>query len=1152
MRLTRLHLLRYGALTDRELIFRPDAAIHIVHGVNEAGKSTALNALSDLLFGFGHAKTHDFKHDANTLRVAATLQSRDGASISFRRRRGNKNTLLSDTDEEEPLRDDALAPYLGSVTRPIFERAFGLDSARLRAGSLEMLASDGEMGTMLFAASSGILGLADTRRALEAEADGIFAPRKSTQRVFYQLLERYEDARADERALELRATSWKRLNDDIDRLRAEYEEKTRGRAEVRTRQSEIETLTRLKPILAEMDEEAGELSAFADLDGLPDGMGVRLAAGLDAEQKATDVLRQAELAVEKANRVVEGIVLSPEILSRMPEIERLFEDRGAVRKHLADLPRVSAERDGISEQLADLAARLGLDADRFEQTQPTDPQIARIEDDLSRLRVAQGRLADIGKRLEEEQGILRKLDEERPRDAIVDPEPFRKRLSAIRPDLDRLMALTEARAELAGKRRRLVEQAARLDPPIEDLERIALLPLPARADLQRSRDSISEACRAVSARSEELERAREELARLQQSIASDRPGDLPRREVIDAARRARDDAIGRLPVLAADGGPGAVELGVSELRPLVKAADTLADQASTEAERLARVAANVARQDALALSIRELEIGLSAAEENRAGAETAFTNLFAKVGIAATDPDRMIDWLSTVGTLLEKQEEIETEADRIEAAAGLEEAVFGPLVEIARATGVSGLESLPIAALQRAVEERLQSIQTVWDDSRTNTARREQSADRIKRLEAEKDETAAERESAVSNLRQGGDPLGLGADAGPVEMASAVEIWKRVPGFRVDRDKLDRRVRGMTRDVADFEDKVSALVAALAPDLNGRVAADAIGELNERAREAKSAAERESVARVELAEAQERLEEARGRAGDAQADVAAILEGFSGQEDPRTLSARLVSRDALKTQLAESRERFRQIAPGEDEASVRARLESFDPVEASAEIDRLKAEEARLDAEVNEFYAQLSAQEGERGRLQASNGAETAAFRRRSAEAELAEAARQWAVVKLSSLLLGAALDRQRADSADPTLTRAGERFRALTSGAFTRLSKRFREDDTPELVAVRTSGEEVRLNEMSDGTVDQLHLALRVAFLEDYASRNEPMPFIADDIFQTFDDPRTGAAILALGAASGTFQPIVFTHHGGVVDAAQHAYGDRADIVEM
>ena len=41
----------------------------------------------------------------------------------------------------------------------------------------------------------------------------------------------------------------------------------------------------------------------------------------------------------------------------------------------------------------------------------------------------------------------------------------------------------------------------------------------------------------------------------------------------------------------------------------------------------------------------------------------------------------------------------------------------------------------------------------------------------------------------------------------------------------------------------------------------------------------------------------------------------------------------------------------------------------------------------------------------------------------------------------------------------------------------------------------------------MSNGTRDQLYLALRLASLEKYMESSEPMPFIVDDILVDFDD---------------------------------------------
>ncbi len=130
MRFNRLDILRYGALTDRTLIFRPDARLHVIYGANEAGKSSALSAISDLLFGFPTAAEYSFLHDPTALRVGAAITTRDGQALEFRRRRGRKNTLLAANEAEEALAEDALAPFLGTLSRDVFERAFGLDPHR--------------------------------------------------------------------------------------------------------------------------------------------------------------------------------------------------------------------------------------------------------------------------------------------------------------------------------------------------------------------------------------------------------------------------------------------------------------------------------------------------------------------------------------------------------------------------------------------------------------------------------------------------------------------------------------------------------------------------------------------------------------------------------------------------------------------------------------------------------------------------------------------------------------------------------------------------------------------------------------------------------------------------------------------------------------
>ncbi|MBE7247972.1 MAG: AAA family ATPase, partial [Actinomycetospora chiangmaiensis] len=251
MRLLSLNLERYGAFTDRTLRFRPEARLHVVLGLNEAGKSTALSAVTDLLFGFGKSTPYAFLHDMPLMRVGAEIARADGHSLVFRRRKGNIRTLI-DADEA-PLADDALAPFLGGLTRPVFCRAFGLDAEALRRGGKEMVDVEGEVGASLFAAGSGLRGLTELQVQLDGEAEAIFTPRKAGHRSFYQALDRWQDSRKAERESGVSTAEWRALNDSIAAAAAGLEALRTERGRIAADRARLERLKRIGPVVAEID-----------------------------------------------------------------------------------------------------------------------------------------------------------------------------------------------------------------------------------------------------------------------------------------------------------------------------------------------------------------------------------------------------------------------------------------------------------------------------------------------------------------------------------------------------------------------------------------------------------------------------------------------------------------------------------------------------------------------------------------------------------------------------------------------------------------------------------------------------------------------------------------------------------------------------------
>ena len=259
-----------------------------------------------------------------------------------------------------------------------------------------------------------------------------------------------------------------------------------------------------------------------------------------------------------------------------------------------------------------------------------------------------------------------------------------------------------------------------------------------------------------------------------------------------------------------------------------------------------------------------------------------------------------------------------------------------------------------------------------------------------------------------------------------------------------------------------------------------------------------------------------------------------------------------MTRGRLRVELAARRAELTRAADGVPEAILRGDLAAISADEIEAALARLAMEDEAQDQEGRVVFADRDRGERRRGELEGGIGAELALAQRKAAEAELQANARQWAVLKLAHLMLGTAIGRHRAGQQDPLLSRAGDLFAALTGGSFAGLAQDYDDADTPRLTGRRAHGEHVGVEGLSEGTRDQLYLALRLAYLQDYAARGEPAPFVGDDLFLTFDDARTGHGLEALASVGDTIQPILFTHHPHVADLARARLGNAVDVLDL
>ena len=379
MRIRRLDFLAYGHFTDTGFDLpanQPD--LHFVYGLNEAGKSTALSAIEDLLFGIPHNTRHGFLHDYGSMRLGATVEGNGGA-LEFRRRKGTKDTLLSKDGLPLPSGEAALAPLLKGADRPFYARMFCLDHERLRQGGREILGAQDDVGQILFSAGAGIAGLRERLKKLHSDADALWGNRRASHRKYFHVEDRLKAAESALREHIITASRWHELQTALDNANEAYQDLE---TEMETKTAEARKLNRIRRVCrdvqkhAELSRRIGELG---EVVSLPDDASVLLNEALNADSHAQIRLAALTEQIEALGKERAALTYDEAFLARSDDIDRLHERRIQVRAGKADLPKRRAELAIAEGSLKRLAAELDWqlgDPDQILARLPTRSKLA--------------------------------------------------------------------------------------------------------------------------------------------------------------------------------------------------------------------------------------------------------------------------------------------------------------------------------------------------------------------------------------------------------------------------------------------------------------------------------------------------------------------------------------------------------------------------------------------------------------------------------------------------------------------------------------------------------------------------------------------------------------------------------------------------------
>ena len=1160
MWLSRLDLLAFGRFTAVRLPLGP--GFHLVYGPNEAGKSTTLRAIRQLLFGFDERTDDNFVHSNPSLRIGGIVSCESGLELEVIRRKTRKDSLRA-ADDVTIVDLNKWNELLSGVDETTFRQRYGIDYEQLIEGGRQIATGNGDLGEILFATGSGVTDLNAVKSRLTEEAAEIFKPQGKKQRLNQAIVEWQQQKEQVLKKL-LSVSTW----EVADRLHQETKLQLDKVSIEWTRQSSdcdrYRLWQRAWPIVRELDSLEQQLAALKLVPRLPNDFGTKRQDVFHQLKQASAQQQAAAEAIQQAERELERLEKPEGLLTRADELSKLIAEWGSHRKAQRDRVNLIEQHDRHVARIGELLLSLGRSADEI-------PVGGEILDHTrwTRVGLLGGRQAGLVQSVERAEShrdrLCHQLQEVKTSLATMpDDQPLdemQKALRAARNEGGLETRLEKVRGEISALQAEARQQRERLGLWTGSVDDLRLMCIPNVETIKQS-ESDFQANQAEQSRlrSRLVECETEHRLLGQQIEELRREFQVPTEADLEIARNKRAEIWLEIrknltsKIIPAEQTIGTFEQSLGET-------DRIADRLRHEADRVAQLAEQLADRVTNESRQHEISVRLAELEADRLALEKRWQSEWPDLGAVPLPPRDMQTWLARRETFLQNEA---LTRNRENEANELVERIDQNITSLSRFSEEVGLLSEMILRAEERLAREEAAQQT-----------RRDAVEALARLTGEVSESIDRSIVAKSDMTQWGSDwqaamveLSLAPDSSPDAAAAYIGTLYELTDHQGRAEQLRERISGIDTDARRFEANVSSLCVEAAPDLVAMSIDEAVTSLRDRL----SASQRDDAIRKEQTAKrshwQQQLElvrESRTRsqilitelcqtAGVARANGDALSGDSASSPDLALLKLKSVEqqskdRDTLEEKFEGVRDRLQELAGEEPMVQFVDQVRQQSPEALAStvrELERgtheLAAERDRLNQELGGYVEQLRRMDG---------GAEAAEAEEKRQQwlAQIRSDAEQYVRLKLASSVLHSAIERYRDKTRGPVLNVASELFHELTLGSFDSL--RVDEDDShrPVLVGIRSgSRAAVGVDGMSEGTCDQLYLALRLASLQLEAAPRRHLPLIVDDILIQFDDARAAAALRVLAKLAQQRQVIFFTHHEHLLEVAEkHLPGEYA-----
>jgi len=1158
MRIDELRLMAFGPFSDLALDLSGGLqGLHLIYGANEAGKSSALRALRYLLYGIPERSTDNFIHPYSKMRIGAAIRSSKGKVFEFVRRKGRINTLRTANDDSF-LEETDLQQYLSGVNADLFVTMFGIGHEDLVQGGQDIIRGGGDVGQLVFSAGAGIVNLREIQNEIQEKADQLFRPSGQKQKI-NATLGRLKNNRKELREAQLPGQEWAKHD---EALRAALTRKDIVEAELIAQQKKLSRLQRIQealPLIAKRRELTEELKDYASAVLLPQ----------DFPEKRRELLTSLGIAekgktlalnnIESTEHVISELNIIPGLLDNAELIEELHRELGIQHKASKDRVKLETRRSTLQGEAKEILRNLrdDLTLEEAEKLRIKRPETIRIQELsakyerlITRIEDTREKLPDLIQELDHLDKILNSLEKPQPLDSL--PIALKEALEYGPLEKQNKSDLYDIQSAL----KTISQEIVKLGFTDNSAEELECLSVPSIETIQLFENRFESANRRVNEIKTEIKKALSALSEVERQIEAHRlEQEVPTEIDLQNARDIRNHGWQIISRKLKDEPtpekelqdylkttPGSTNIAET-FETNLQQADVIADRLRREADRVAAKARLLVDQIAGKEQLQQFEKDLDAIEKERHGVIHEWSKEWQSTGIMPRTPREMERWIQDFHALIQKAKDIDDRRTKAEALKQDIEAHRTKMVQCIKVFGQaeniekSSLSNL-IKRAQAIIEDETKLLHNHEQLKRDKALKEKELAaakSRLKTYEQELKQWQTQWEHAVT-------PIGLEAEALPGQATAVMEELKNLFDKLKDAKILQKRIDGIDRDTEDFRRKVNGLVEVVAIDLTARPADEAALELQHRLKRSRDSLSKQETLNKQLEKERERIKQATEDILQIDVELKSMCkEAFCESIDQLSeAEKRSDTRRRIEADLKTTDQRLLQLSAGATVDEFVKETAAIDPDSIAGEIERLDGEIQNLIREKSELDQTIGSEQTELSKMDGSARAADLAEEIQILLGGLGNDVENYARLKIATKVLSLAIERYREKSEGPILKNASALFKQITGGSFEGIRAEYDDKGQPVIVGVRQKDKEiVSVEGMSDGTTDQLYLALRLAGLEMYLETNEPIPFVVDDILIKFDNDRAIATLNTLADISQKTQVVFFTHHRHLVELA-------------